>query len=64
MDDRTKTMLVIALAVAAVALAVFMGFRSFREQQGEVVGEIDMFPGGKAGEIQRQQQGLPETAPQ
>lgn len=64
MDDRTKTLLLLAFVVIAVSLAIFMGFRSFREQQGEVVGEIDMFPGGKAGEIQRQQQGLPETPPQ
>ncbi len=63
MDERAKTILAIAFVVVALAVAIFMGFRSFREQQGEVVGEIEMFPGGKAGEIQRQQQGLPEGPP-
>lgn len=63
MNDRTKTVLLIVIVVIAIAVAVFSGFRSFRQQQGEVMGEIDLFPGGKAGEIQRQQQGMPEAPP-
>lgn len=64
MDDRMKTTLVIIFVVIALAIAAFSGFRSLRQQQGEVQGQIDMFPGGKQGEIQRQQnQYAPETAP-
>ncbi len=63
MDDRTKIIILALIAVLAIAIAVFSGVRSFRQQQGEVVGEIEMFPGGKAGEIERQQQGLPEMPP-
>lgn len=63
MDNRTKTLLLIVIVVIAIALAIFSGFRSFRQQQGEVLGEVDLFPGGKAGEIQRQQQGMPEAPP-
>ncbi|MCS6919247.1 MAG: hypothetical protein NZM28_05715 [Fimbriimonadales bacterium] len=64
MDDRTKTILLVVVVVIALAFAAFSGFRSLREQQGEVQGQIDMFPGGKQGEIQRQQnQYAPETAP-
>jgi hypothetical protein len=63
MDERTKTVLLVVFVVVALAVAAFSGFRAFRQEQGEVRGTIDMFPGGKQGEIQRQQQGVPETPP-
>ncbi|MEM0337954.1 MAG: hypothetical protein QW683_08575 [Candidatus Caldarchaeum sp.] len=56
MDDRTKTLLLVIVVVIALAVAAFSGYRAFRQEQGEVQGQIDLFPGGKQGEIQRQQQ--------
>ncbi|MCS7208316.1 MAG: hypothetical protein NZ874_01975 [Fimbriimonadales bacterium] len=63
MDDRTKTILVVIFVVIALAVAAFSGFRAFRQEQGEVQGHIDLFPGGKQGEIQRQNQYNPGMAP-
>ncbi|GIV09840.1 MAG: hypothetical protein KatS3mg019_1931 [Fimbriimonadales bacterium] len=63
MDDRTKTILLIVFVVIALAIAVFSGYRFFRQEQGEVQGHIDLFPGGKQGEIQRQNQTAPPITP-
>ncbi len=66
MDDRTKLVLLIILAVLAIGAAVYSGYRSFRQEQGEVKGRIELFPGGKQGMIERQmeEQGPPAQSPQ
>jgi len=66
MDDRTKLILLIILAVLAIGAAVYSGYRSFRQEQGEVKGRIELFPGGKKGMMERQmeEQGPPAQPPQ
>ncbi len=65
MDERTKLILLAVLAVLAIAVAIYSGYRSFRQEQGEVKGRIELFPGGKQGMIERQteEQGTPASAP-
>lgn len=65
MNDRTKLVLLVILVVLALAAALYSGYRSFRQEQGEVKGRIELFPGGKQGAMQRQmeEQGPPTQAP-
>lgn len=63
MSQQTKTVLIVVGAIIAIVLAVFSAYRSFRQEQGEVLQTIDLIPGGKAGEMQRQQQGGQEAPP-
>jgi hypothetical protein len=54
-QDNVKMAVWAIIAVVAIALAVFSGYKSFiAPQQGKNVGFIDMFPGGKAGLMKQQ----------
>ncbi|GBC93279.1 hypothetical protein HRbin15_01769 [bacterium HR15] len=65
MEERTKLILLVIFVVLAIAAAVYSGYRSFRQEQGEVKGRIELFPGGKKGAMERQmeEQGPPAQAP-
>ncbi len=67
MNEQTKKTLIIIFAIVAILLAGYSAYRSFRQEEGKVIQTIDMIPGGKAGEIQRQQEGggqeMPPTPP-
>jgi hypothetical protein len=46
MSEKTKLGLLIAVVVAVVAVAVYSGVNSLGGPREEVVGELDMGPGG------------------
>lgn len=53
-QDQRKMMIILIIAIVAIAAASFSAFRSFNSSQGQVEGKLDMFPGGKQGEMQKQ----------
>lgn len=53
-QDLRKMIIILIIAIAAIAVASFSAFRSLGSNQGQVEGKLDMFPGGKQGEMQKQ----------
>lgn len=53
-QDQRKLMLLVAIVIIAIAVAAFSAFRFMGETQGKVEGRLDMYPGGKQGEMQKQ----------
>jgi flagellar basal body-associated protein FliL len=53
-QDQRKMMILLIIVIVAIAVAAFSAFRTLGSNQGKVEGKLDMFPGGKQGEMQKQ----------